>query len=161
MTLILLIGIPGSGKSTLAFSLQRHFGQQGVIISPDRLRAKLYGSSDRQGQWAEIWEEVKLEFAEAANSKQSVIYDATNTRSPDRALVINFAKSCGFKPINGIWLNSPLWICLARNQGRSCPVPEPVIIDMHKCLSQVPPNLNEGFDRLMIKDEGAIEDILL
>jgi len=163
-SVILLIGIPASGKSTLAYRLWQYLqnqGESGLIISPDQIRARLYGSADRQGVWTEIWQEVRREFVEAYDGERSVIYDATNARSPDRQEVINFVKSCGFKPITGIWLNSPLWICLARNQGRSHPVPEAVMLEMSKCLGQAPPHLREGFDRLMIQDEGAIDDSLL
>jgi len=40
-------------------------------------------------------------------------------------------------------------------------VPENIITEMYRCLIKRSPNLDEGFDRLMIKEEGSLDDSLL
>ncbi|MDX2254240.1 MAG: AAA family ATPase [Pseudanabaenaceae cyanobacterium bins.39] len=156
-SVIILIGVPACGKSTLAEQMLRasaqKTGQSTHLISPDRIRAELYGSVATQGVWADIWAQVQQEFHNAARSQQSVIYDATNYRREYRQQVINLAKDYGFKPITGIWLNVPLWICLSRNEVRDRIVPEEIVVEMYRTLSYSPPQLNEGFDRLLLRDE--------
>jgi predicted kinase len=125
-SVIILIGVPASGKSNLAEQMLRTSSQnnrsltygQTQLISPDRIRAELYGSPANQGSWSEIWMQVQQEFANAAKSQQSVIYDATNYKREYRKNIIDLAKDHGFKPITGIWLDVPLWICLSRNDLR-------------------------------------------
>jgi len=164
-SVIILIGVPASGKSSLAEQMLRTSNQtasqnsssltygQTQLISPDRIRASLYGSADIQGDWTEIWAQVQQEFANAAKSQQSVIYDATNYKREYRKNVISLAKEHGFKPITGLWLNVPLWICLSRNDNRDRQVPDDIIIEMHRTLSYSPPSLSEGFDRILFRDE--------
>jgi predicted kinase len=154
---ILLIGVPGSGKSTLAREMtrSRQFGAPTStrLISPDLIRQTLYGSTSFQGDWGQIWTQVQQEFADAAASQHSVIYDATNYKREYRQEVISLARQHGFGPITGLWLDVPLWLCLIRNQHRDRLVPDETIIEMHTCLSRTPPHLSEGFDSLMFKQE--------
>ena len=165
-SVIILIGVPASGKSSLAAQMLTASGQksrkngslsltyaQTQLISPDRIRESLYGSAATQGDWSEIWTLVQQEFTNAAKSQQSVIYDATNYSPEYRKNIISVAKEPGFKPITGIWLNVPLWICLSRNDMRDRHVPDEVIIEMHRTLSYTPPTLSEGFDRILYNDE--------
>jgi predicted kinase len=165
-SIIILIGVPASGKSSLAAQMLAASGQknrknsslsltyaQTQLISTDRIRESLYGSAATQGDWAEIWTQVQQEFANAAKSQQSVIYDATNYSPEYRKNIIVLAKEHGFKPITGIWLNVPLWICLSRNDLRDRHVPDEIIIEMHRTLSYTPPTLSEGFDRILYNDE--------
>jgi len=155
---IILIGIPGSGKSTLARTIMQRSSHSALMISPDFIRSKLYGSAEIQGEWEQIWDRVEQEFTTAANSQQFVIYDATNSQPKYRQEVITLARTSGFNSIVGIWLDVPLWICLDRNQRRGRKVPEAVVIEMYNCLKNSPPHLNEGFDRLLYKQESAISN---
>lgn len=154
---IILIGVPASGKSTLAEQMLHAANQnshtQTQLICPDRIRESLYGSAVTQGVWADIWVQVQLEFANAAKSQQSVIYDATNYKREYRKDAIALAKQHEFKPITGVWLDIPLWICLSRNDTRDRHVPEDVVIEMYRHLSYNPPTLSEGFDRILFRDE--------
>jgi predicted kinase len=154
---IVLIGAPGSGKSTLARAMARspQFGSPATtrLISPDLIRYHLYGSASIQGNWGEIWTQVQQEFADAAASQHSVIYDATNYKREYRQEVVDLARQHGFAPITGLWVDVPLWLCLIRNQHRDRPVPDDVIIEMHNCLSRTPPHLSDGFDSIMFKQE--------
>ena len=156
-SVIVLIGVPASGKSSLAEQILYTSNQKSPtptqLISPDRIRASLYGSASKQGDWSEIWVQIQQQFAEAAHSQQSVIYDATNYKREYRQDIITLAKEYSFKPITGIWLNVPLWICLSRNEMRDRVVPEDVVVEMYRTLSYNPPSLSEGFDRILYRDE--------
>ncbi|AFY73303.1 putative kinase [Synechococcus sp. PCC 7502] len=158
---IILIGIPGSGKSSFVSNLVQSSATPITVVSPDLIRCELYGSSNIQGNWTEIYAQIKLQFQESYQEQKSVIYDATNYRSHYRQEIITLSKNIGFTSITGIWLNVPLWICLERNEHRTNPVPENIIMEMYKTLMHRSPSLREGFDYLMIKEEGKFDDALL
>ncbi len=161
LRVIILIGIPASGKSSLTNNLIYSYSTPITVISPDLIRAQLYGLPTIQGNWQEVYEQIKFQFQQSYQSQESVIYDATNCQAQYRQEIITLVKQIGFNSVTGIWLNVPLWICLERNERRSNPVPETVILEMYKSLTQRSPSLSEGFDYLMIKDESGLEDSLL
>ncbi len=146
--LILLIGLPGSGKSTLAKQLLRECPQMG-LISTDAIRGQLFGSEAIQGAWPLIWRELKRQLERAMTADQKVIFDATNARRQNRREVIKLFRDCGFSQITGMWVRTPLWLCLARNQRRDRQVPEEVIFRMHRQLRDAPPSTEEGIDELI------------
>ena len=146
--LILLIGLPGSGKSTLAKQLLTECPQM-HLISTDAIRGQLFGSEVIQGPWLLIWRELERQLQQAITAEQEVIYDATNAQRKNRREVITLARDCGFSYIMGVWVKTPLWLCLARNQKRIRQVPEDIIFRMHRQLRDAPPSLEEGIDELM------------
>lgn len=151
--LILLIGLPGSGKSTLAQHLLAESPQR-QLISTDGIRSQLFGNEAIQGPWCLVWREVQRQFQQAVVQIQSkstgeAIYDATNTQRRHRREVIALARTTGFTYITGLWLDTPVWLCLARNKKRQRQVPEDVIFRMHRQLRDAPPSLPEGLDRLI------------
>ncbi|XHX80180.1 MAG: AAA family ATPase [Stenomitos frigidus ULC029] len=153
MRLMVLIGLPGSGKSSLAAALLRLCPQQ-CLISTDAIRAQLFGDEAIQGHWLRVWREVGKQFQQAAQqiaTGQSLeaIYDATNTVRRDRRRVIALARAYGFTNITHAWVNTPLEICLQRNQQRDRQVPDTVILQMHRCLLGAPPTVEEGCDRVL------------
>ena len=150
--LILLIGLPGSGKSTLA--LQLLAAQQQLLISSDQIRKQLFGDEAIQGAWFLVWQEIQRQFRAAVveirqGVVKAVIYDATNAQRRHRREVIQSARATGFTHITGLWVDTPVWLCLARNRYRTRFVPEEVIFRMHRQLRHAPPKLNEGFDQLI------------
>ncbi|MCX7594012.1 MAG: AAA family ATPase [Fischerella sp.] len=146
--LILLIGLPGSGKSTLAKQLLAECPQR-RLVSTDTIRGQLFGNEAIQGSWLLIWREIKRQFQEAIATGSTVIYDATNAQRRHRREVITLARDIGFTHISGIWINTPVWLCLARNQRRERRVPEEVIFRMYRQLRDAPPSLEEGLDCLI------------
>jgi len=158
---VMLIGIPASGKSSFASRLVHSNFELINVISPDIIRSQLYGSSHIQGNWQEIYAQIQLQFQEAYEAQKSVIYDATNYLGSYRREIITLSKNLGFSRVTGIWLNVPLWLCLDRNEKRPNPVPESIISEMYKSLMQRSPSLSEGFDSLLIKEEGGLDDTLL
>jgi predicted kinase len=152
--LIILIGLPGSGKSTVASDLLRANIQRRVI-STDAIRSHLFGDEALQGSWSKVWREVRRQFQQAVEQQTmtgqalEAIYDATNAVRRDRRRVIALARTCGFTDLTGVWLNTPLDVCLQRNLQRDRQVPAAVILRMHRCLVGAPPSVSDGCDRLI------------
>jgi predicted kinase len=146
--LFLLIGLPGSGKSTVAKQLLAECPQM-QLISTDVIRGQLFGSEVIQGPWLLIWEEVERQFQQAIATGKTAIYDATNAQRRNRRELITLARDSGFAHITGIWVQTPVWLCLARNQRRDRQVPEEIILRMHRQLRDAPPSLEEGLDCLI------------
>ena len=146
--LILLIGLPGSGKSTLAKQLLTECPQM-RLISTDFIRGQLFGSEAIQGPWLLIWRELERQLQQAITADQGVILDATHAQRKNRREVITLARDCGFSYIMGVWVKTPVWLCLARNQKRIRQVPEDIILRMHRQIRDAPPSLEEGIDELI------------
>ena len=151
--LILLIGLPGSGKSTIASRLLQANPQR-QVISTDAIRLRLFGNEAIQGHWLKVWQEVGRQFQQAVEQQTAgqaleTIYDATNVVRRDRRRVIALARTCGFEDITGVWLNTPLDLCLQRNRQRDRQVPDAIILRMHRCLMGAPPSMSDGCDRLI------------
>ncbi|MEY3256684.1 MAG: hypothetical protein RLZZ29_1819 [Cyanobacteriota bacterium] len=148
--LLLLIGLPGSGKSTLAAQLLTECPQM-QLISTDAIRGQLFGSQATQGPWFLIWQEVERQFQQATIANIPTIFDATNAQRRNRREVIELARHTGFTHITGIWVRTPVWLCLTRNKKRDRQVPEDVILRMHRQLRDAPPSLDEGLDDIIYK----------
>ena len=146
--LILLIGLPGSGKSTLAKQLLTECPQM-RLISTDVIRGQLFGLEAIQGLWLLIWRELERQLQQAITANQGVILDATHAQRKNRREVITLARDCGFSYIMGVWVKTPVWLCLARNQKRLRQVPEDIILRMHRQIRDAPPSLEEGIDELI------------
>ncbi|MFN6460984.1 MAG: AAA family ATPase [Nostoc sp. DedVER02] len=144
----LLIGLPGSGKSTFAKQLLAECPQMS-LISTDVIRGQLFGSQTLQGPWLLIWREVERQFQQAISTANAALFDATNAQRRNRRKVIAFARELGFTQITAIWVDTPVWLCLARNKRRSRQVPEEIILRMHRQLRDAPPSLEEGLDKLI------------
>jgi predicted kinase len=163
--LIFLIGIPGSGKSFVAQELVKQCGDR-QLIATDTIRGELFGDEAFQGSWPLIWQEIDRQFRQVVNRQRvnissrngkkfihlvrsSAIYDATNAVRCHRQEAIALSKTTGFSQITGLWLDMPLSLCLDRNRQRHRQVPEEIIVQMHRQLTDAPPTLAEGFDRLI------------
>ena len=146
--LILLIGLPGSRKSTLAKQLLTECPQM-RLISTDVIRGQLFGLEAIQGPWLLIWREMERQLQQAITANQGVILDATHAQRKNRREVITLARDCGFSYIMGVWVKTPVWLCLARNQKRLRQVPEDIILRMHRQIRDAPPSLEEGIDELI------------
>ncbi|ACC84375.1 AAA family ATPase [Nostoc punctiforme] len=146
--LILLIGLPGSGKSTFAKKLLVECPQMS-LISTDAIRGQLFGSQALQGPWVLIWHEIERQFQQAISKTNTAIFDATNAQRRHRREVIAVARNLGFRQITAIWVDTPVWLCLAWNKKRSRQVPEEIILRMHRQLRDAPPSLEEGLDGLI------------
>lgn len=129
------------------------------LISTDTIRYQLFGNAATQGPWLLVWREVQRQFQQTVvqgdGSIKEAIYDATNAQRRHRREVITVARATGFTHITGLWVDTPVWLCLARNRRRQRQVPEDVIFRMHRQLRDAPPTTQEGLDRLIHYLPGA------
>jgi predicted kinase len=151
--LIILIGLPGSGKSSLAQQLVAECHQR-QLISTDAIRAQLFGDESVQGPWLRVRHQVQQEFRQAVEKillgqVSEAIYDATNAARKQRQEAIALARACGFTHLTGLWVDTPIHLCLERNRQRPRQVPEEVILHMYRQLQDAPPALDEGLDHLI------------
>jgi len=164
-SLILLIGLPGSGKSTLARQLIVAEPKL-KLISTDKIRERLFGNEVIQGEWLLVWREVQRQFQRAVGQISrgeiyAAIYDATNVQRRHRREVMTYARSAGFKQIVGLWVDTPVWLCLARNRRRDRRVPEEVILRMHRQLRDAPPSLSEGLEHLWRSSQLSQQSLIM
>jgi predicted kinase len=151
--LLLLTGLPGSGKSSLAQNLICANPNR-RLISTDAIRAQLFGDEAVQGSWLGVEQEVERQFRQTvqeilSGQASEGIYDATNAVRKQRREAIALARRCGFTHVTGLWLHTPLWLCLERNRNRDRQVPEDIILQMHRRLVGAPPSLAEPLDCLI------------
>ena len=146
--LIVLIGLPGSGKSSFASWLVAECPRI-KVISTDAIRAQLFGSEAVQGSWLLVWHQVEQQMQQAVEQSVDAIYDATNAVRSHRVEAIASSRTRGFTHITGVWLDTPVQLCLERNHRRDRTVPEEVIWRMHSSLRDAPPSLQDGLDRLI------------
>lgn len=78
-----------------------------------------------------------------------VYFDATLCGDRARAEFVTLARSMG-KPVEVVWLDTPLAVCLARNAARTPDrrVPEAEVRKMADKLGRFPPHVREGFVRV-------------
>jgi predicted kinase len=146
--IIVLIGLPGSGKSFLASALLAKYPRS-QVVSTDAIRAQLFGDESIQGPWSLVWYQVQRQLQQAVEQSSLAIFDATNAVRRHRVEAIALARTIGFTRITGLWLDTPLSLCLKRNRRRDRTVPEEVILQMHSSLQSAPPTLQDGLDRLI------------
>jgi predicted kinase len=125
-----------------------------VGVSTDQIRAEIYGNAGIQGDWRQIWGQVQNRWRAALADIQTghcggVLYDATNVRRRSRRQLLHQARTLGFTRCIGLWFDTPLDLCLQRNQARSRHVPPDVIYRMARQLAGAPPHCREGFAALM------------
>jgi predicted kinase len=148
-TLLCLVGLPASGKSTIVAHIQTDRPNL-IVVSPDRIRAELYGDAAIQGDWATIEARVATQFRDAAHGRSAnAIYDATNANPTHRIEAIALARRSGFARVIGLWVDAPLELCLSRNQARDRQVPATAIDRMDAMLRSHPPQLADGFDQVI------------
>ena len=126
--LVAIGGLSGSGKSTLAALVAPRLGAPpgARILNSDRLRKRLHGvtaearlpGSAYQPEVSErVYAILRKEAARTLASGWSVIVDAVFDRPTERAAVQAVAVETSV-PFQGIWLDAPQAIMLARIAGR-------------------------------------------
>lgn len=138
---ICLIGASGSGKSTLAREV---FGAANVVSS-DALRELISGDAGDQGATREAFD--LLDRIVAARCKRHLVtaVDSTALRPEHRARLQWLAADYGV-PCVAVAMNTPLRICLARQDGRERQVPDYIIREQEAAYCRALPELPfEGF----------------
>lgn len=140
--LYMLVGIPASGKSTWA---KTQSDKDVVYICLDKIREKLYGDENIQGEWSEINIELTTQLLNAIkdNKVKTVVYDATNVKSKYRKEFLNkwgdnFNEKCA------VYFPPDLERSKKWNKQRDRQVPEKVIERMYDNIEK--PTKEEGFN---------------
>ena len=140
--IIMLIGAAASGKTTAAPKIAAKH-QNAVILSTDKMRAKLYGAEHIQGNWPDIEALLYKRIKKAIKQNKNIILDSTHFKKEYRAKIIkNFAK---YSEFSAYYFNYPFTLIYSRNKHRARRVPFKVLAAMYSELSAAPPILAEGF----------------
>ncbi|MEO0541639.1 MAG: AAA family ATPase [Cyanobacteria bacterium P01_A01_bin.105] len=150
---LLLIGLPGSGKSTWARCFVQRFPSY-EVVSTDATRALLYGDAATQGPWSDLWQQLEALLRQGVqaidlNLRAGIIFDATNAQRRRRRALVQTLRGLGYTEVGAVWFDTPLAVCLTRNQQRDRTVPPEVILKMHRELTGAPPHISDGLDWLI------------
>jgi predicted kinase len=142
MRIVLLVGLPGSGKSTW---LAQHAGGG---ISSDAVRKLLADDETDQSIHAQVFQTVRYLLEQRLAIGRPVTYiDATNLTREERRPYLEIARARGC-PIDAVFFDVPLAVCLERNAHRSRVVPREALEKMAAKL--VPPSTAEGFSEVKV-----------
>ena len=125
-SLTIMVGLPGSGKSTVAAAIC-DIDSSIALVSSDAIRKELYGDEGIQGSPEDVFKVVNQRIHALLSEGKSVLYDATNLYPKSRKSVLS-AIPDGMEVQVKFWvINTPLDVCIRRNEGRERVVPEEVI----------------------------------
>src|ERR1700738_2724759 len=135
--LIIPVGLPGSGKSTWLARL-------GVnAISSDEIRRWIADDPTNQNIHRTVFRTMRYLIVQRLKVGRPATYvDATHLTPWERRPYIRLGQlhDCD---VDAIFFDTPVEICIARNQARSRVIPQDALLLMASKL--VPPSLAEGF----------------
>lgn len=145
--LYVLVGCPGSGKSTW---VKEHAKEGEIIISRDEIRYSLLKpGEDYFSHETQVYNIFIDEINKNLAQGKTVFADATNLNYPSRHKLMRRVR--GAESIAAIFIDTPLQVCIQRNDNRYglTHVPENQLKRMYESL--VPPSLeDEEFDEIYI-----------
>lgn len=155
--LFILIGIPGSGKTTLATNMIESLGDNVVHISRDSVRNEIGDKTFNRRSESLVYKTYISRIATALKLGHDVIADATNLTKDKRYIyfaIKEVLKKTELADVDviGIFVPTPLNVCLERNSGRddSIKVPEDTIELMYSKIEE--PSYEEGFRLILNKN---------
>lgn len=147
-TIFILMGVPCSGKSFVANEMREEF-PDAVYLNADTLRKVMTGDISDQSQNNLVFRVFDYMLEYFMLLEKDIIIDNCNVKKSYRKKYIEAAKENGYEVL-GIVLDTPLEICLERNEKRERKVPQEVIEKFDFMLRQNFPSKEEGFDNLDI-----------
>lgn len=155
--LFVLIGVPGSGKSTLACEMIEMLEDNTVHISRDSVRSEIGDRAYSKHSEKKVHREYVSRIATALKLGYDVIADSTNLTKEKRNIYFAICEALSKAKlaevdIIGIFVSTPLTLCLERNSDRcgDARVPDSVIEDMHSKIEE--PSYTEGFKIILNKN---------
>ena len=131
--LVVLVGLQGSGKSTW---VREHLAGTHTVVSKDHWPNARRREARQQRVVAEL----------LANGV-AVVVDNTNPSPAERAPLVAAARRAGV-PVRAVWIDTPVDVCLARNDAREGRARVPLQGLLATRSRLVPPAADEGFDRV-------------
>ncbi len=147
--LILICGIPASGKTYLAKNRYRNrirLNRDDIRFSHKQMISygQMWTQSDFDSELERIFSDYEIGLLQYHLQRgQKIVVDNTNVTRTRRKPYIETAKTLG-KTIGILFFNSPIELCLERNQNRENVIPEPVIRKYSDDIEL--PHIDEGFD---------------
>lgn len=155
--LFVLIGIPGSGKTTLASEMIESIGDNVVHISRDNVRDEVGDKVYNRKSEQRVFKEYIRRIASSLKMGYDVIADSTNLTEEKRYIYFALKEALekaqlADVDVIGIFVSTPLSVCLERNSERhgDAKVPDIVIESMHSKIEE--PLYEEGFKIIMNKN---------
>lgn len=146
-TILVFCGLPGSGKSTKAEEFKRFYGESVEVVSTDAIREEVFGDIHTQEHNTEVFNIAYERIKEFSETKEVVIFDATNTTMKSRKRIFNCGIDRKKHEIVCVVFNTPFRECIIRDSKRSKYVGKKVIEKFYNSF-QIPFR-EEGWDRII------------
>jgi predicted kinase len=138
--LVITVGLPGSGKSTYLANLGEN------AISSDQVRRLIADDPQDQSINARIFSTVRYLIRQRIAAGRPVTYvDATHLARWERKPYAILAQRYGCT-LEALFFDTPVEVCIARNQARERVVPEEAIRKMARQM--IAPSREEGFAKI-------------
>ncbi|MFA5518531.1 MAG: AAA family ATPase [Spirochaetota bacterium] len=158
LDVVLVCGLPSSGKSHFARKFFIDSGRKRV--NRKEIRRLLYEMTSFGNKWSEsMFSHVDENLVKHTERKvieqlmvnnEKVLIDNTSVTVDSRKRYVATARRFN-KSIGVIFLNTPVLLCLERNQGKEDSVPGTVISNLSAALAF--PTKDEGFAEILVIDD--------
>ncbi len=158
-TLVIAVGPSGSGKSTLLGRFPRE-----AVIASDTIRHEIHGDASNHSDEPRVWSTLYDRVHQRLGRGLTTVLDSTAARGRARKEAMEVARLHGAATLL-IILDTPLDVCLQRNQARrdplrSAPVPEEITRLQHGQVAQFISNVSRsGADRAVVLTPALAERI--
>jgi predicted kinase len=138
--LVVMVGLQGAGKSTW---VREHLAGTHAVVSKDHWPH----ARRREARQRRVVGELLAEG-------RRVVVDNTSAGPEDRAALLAAARTAGV-PVRAVWIDTPLDICLERNEAREGRARVPLVGVLATRSRLIPPTTGEGFDRVDVVRPGG------